>query len=280
MILRNFANDEGGLSFWRRQFATGEVKRTTPENLFLEDNYYTLVGDNGERDVSIEEGFAKLDALAARLISDLLRIVRSGRRPNLSERAWELFALFHYYSGKRSAAWHSRFVSREEVMALTNEISEQPEWMGRDEVLTVDDPDLDRVMNNARIAAQWSPPPEDLLALMRSRGMAMYIAPLGASFILGDHPAAMAYVGDVAGARAGQVSFMPIAFDVAIGYFVRPGTVHVHHLTRPQIRAMNEAMARQSNMIAGRSDALIRSLSKLRYETPDYFTTLGYLIGE
>ncbi len=172
MILRNFVNAEGRLYFWRREFKIGDVKTTTAENLFLEDNLYTIVGDNGERDVSIEKGFAKMESVGARLIADLLAVVRSGGTPRLSADAWEFIALFHYYSGKRSSAWHNQFVSRDEVMAVAKAISEEPRWTDADRAKMVDVPDLDRVMNNARIAAQGTPPPDDLLGLMRSRGMA------------------------------------------------------------------------------------------------------------
>ena len=68
-----------------------------------------------------------------------------------------------------------------------------------------------------------------------------------------------------------------MAHDVAIGFYAKARTVHVEQMTRQQIRVMNEAMTRQSMMIAGRSDALVRSLSRVGYATPEYFTTGEYL---
>jgi hypothetical protein len=95
---------------------------------------------------------------------------------------------------------------------------------------------------------------------------------------LGDHPTAMARIGGAAPGKMGQfLSFMPVAHDVAIGFYSKPRTVRVEQMTRQQIRAMNEAMTRQSVMIAGRSEALVRSLSRVGYMVPEYFTTGEYL---
>jgi hypothetical protein len=113
---------------------------------------------------------------------------------------------------------------------------------------------------------------------MRKRGLAIYVAPRNGAFILGDHPTALAKVGTAAlDAPGGKISFMPIASDMALGYYAQARTVHLEHLTRPQLRTMNQAMARQSVMIAGRSRELVSSLSKIGYETPEYFTTSDYL---
>ena len=282
MILRNFVNAEGGLYFWRRDFAVGAVRSTATQNLFLEDNLYTIIGDDGERNATLEQGFARMESTGARLIGQLLATIRLGTLPRLNEEAWEFFHHFHYYAGKRSAAWHRRFVSRDEVLTVVNEIAGEPNWTDADRAWLNDQPDLDRVMNNARIAAQAAPPPQELLAMMRESGMAIYIAPPRASFVLGDHPMAMARVERAdSGAMGQRVSFMPVAHDVAIGFYARARTVHVEQMTRQQIRAMNEAMTRQSMMIAGRSDALVRSLSRVGYVTPEYFTTGEYMeIGQ
>jgi hypothetical protein len=115
--------------------------------------------------------------------------------------------------------------------------------------------------------------------MMRESGMAIYFAPPRCSDVLGDHPAAMARIGGAATGKMGQLlSFMPVAHDVAVGFYAKPRTVRVEQMTRQQIRLMNEAMTRQSMMIAGRSHALVRSLSRVGYATPDYFATGEYLV--
>jgi hypothetical protein len=86
MILRNFANGDGGLHFWRRGFTVGDVKVTTPENLFLEEDLYTVIGDEGERDVALEQAFSKLESAGAHFLGQLLSIVRAGKTPRMGKR--------------------------------------------------------------------------------------------------------------------------------------------------------------------------------------------------
>lgn len=278
MILRNFLNDQQGLYFWRRSFPVGGVKSTTPENLFVEDDLYTVIGDEGERNVSVEHGFARMERAGAHLIRQILEIIRAGKRPRLEEETWEFLQHYRYFADKRSAAWHSRFLSDDEFNAVLKEVASQKRWTDEDRAWMRDPKDVERIKNNSRIAAQITAPPEELLAEMRRRGLAIYVAPPNGAFILGDHPTALAKVGTAAaGAPGGRISFMPIASDMAIGYYARARVVHVERLTRPQLRMMNEAMARQSVMIAGRSRELVSSLSKIGYETPEYFTTSDYL---
>jgi hypothetical protein len=180
----------------------------------------------------------------------------------------------------RHVAFGVRFLSDDELNAALEKVANQPRWTDADRAWMSDLKDVDRIKRNSRIAAQASGPPEELLAEMRSRGLAIYMAPRNAAFVLGDHPTAMAKVGPAAEeAPGGRVSFTPIASDIALGYYSQAKTVHIEQLTRPQLRTMNEAMVRQSVMIAGRSEALVASLSRVSYRTPDYFTTSEYLLG-
>lgn len=132
MILRNFTKDNGGLNFWRRAFPVGEVRVTTPENLFLEADLYTIVGDEGERDVSLEHGLSKLESAGAVFLRQLLGIVRAGKTPRMADEVWEFLHHFRYYSDKRSAAWHSRFLSEQEFDAVLAEIASQDRWTDAD----------------------------------------------------------------------------------------------------------------------------------------------------
>lgn len=61
---------------------------------------------------------------------------------------------------------------------------------------------------------------------------------------------------------------MPIAPDVGVGYCDAPG-VHTERLTAMDVRRMNEAMTKQSYLIAGRSEAQIASLSRTPYAPPE-----------
>lgn len=278
MILRNFLNQEGGLWFWRRQFQIGEVRAAKPESLFVEDNLYTSVLDDGERDAWLEHQLANVDFNYARLIAQILPVVRAGQFPLFDAFTWDALQVFEYIMGKRSSAWHDRFVPAEEVIALVTAMSYEPEFTEADRAALVNMADRDRVMKNARIAAQATPPPDDLMRTMRLRGIAFLVAPPGASFVIGDYPTALATViGRTSLGVDRGVIFMPIAGDVALAYVMRSPRVYVEQLSKAQVRVLNEAMTRQSVMIAGQSKPLIRSLSRMNYEEPEKFTTEQYL---
>lgn len=104
--------------------------------------------------------------------------------------------------------------------------------------------------------------PDEMLEEFRSMGLVIYMAPARTSFILGDDMRGEAILG------AGCIQFMPIAPDVAVGYCDAPG-VHMERVTAMHVRRMNEAMTKQSYLIAGRSEAQIASLSRTPYAPPN-----------
>lgn len=111
--------------------------------------------------------------------------------------------------------------------------------------------------------------PDEMLDEFRSRGLVIYVAPPRTSFILCDDMSGDALVSSRGGTTGvHRVQFMPIAPDVAVGYCDARG-VHKEHLSALDVRRMNEAMARQSYLIAGRSKAQIASLSRIPYRPPD-----------
>ena len=269
MVQRNFINENGGLYFWRRGMAVGEVRSAKPSNLFVEDNLYTIVDKEGARDHSIELWFGRLETLAAPFIQQFLNIVRHGMTPIMDPTHWDLWHIYNYHAQKRTVAWHKRFLKRDDLLAVMQEVASEQQWSEHLRAWEADPEDTLREMNNARIASQADRMPEDLLEEFRNRGLVIYVAPPQTSFILGDDMSANAMVSSLGGASgAHEVQFMPIGPDVAVGYCDTRG-VYVDHLGARDVRRMNEAMAKQSYLIAGRSHAQIASLSRMPYEPPD-----------
>lgn len=266
MVLRNFLNEDGGLYFWRRGFAIGEVRSTLPANLFVQENLYAVVDRDGGYDQAIEHWFGRLESAAAPFIRLLLTIVRHGMTPILDQASWEFWHHYNYFAQKRSVAWHSRFLKQEELFAVMKRIATEEQWAEHQKAWEEDPAQALRVMENSRAAAQISPPPDDLLEELRGRGLVIYVAPARTSFILGDDASASARIHSPNAIT--RADFMPIASDVAIGYSDAKGSVHVDRLATAEVRRMNEATARQSYLIAGRSSAQIASLSKLHYDPP------------
>lgn len=269
MVQRNFTNESGGLHFWRRGMNIGEVRTAKPSNLFVEDHLYTIVDEKGARDHSIEHWFGRLETLAAPFIQQFLNIVRHGMTPIMDPTHWDLWHIYVYHAQKRTVAWHKRFITPEELLSVVKEIAPEEQWREQVRAWEADPEDTLREMNNARIASQVDPMPDEMLAEFRNLGLVIYIASPQTPFILGDDmsgDALLSSSGGTTGAR--RVRFMPIAPDVAVGYCDVQG-VHKEHLTRMDVRRMNESIARQSYLIAGRSKAQIASLSRITYDPPD-----------
>lgn len=276
MVQRNFINASGGLFFWRRGMPIGEVRSTKPSNLFVEDNLYTIVDKEGKRDHSVELWFARLEAMAAPFIQQFIKIVRHGLTPIMDPAHWDLWHIYNYHAQKRTEAWHTRSLTREDFLAVMQANSTEEQWSDHLKAWEADLENVLREVNNARIASQAYPMPDDMLEEFRGKGLAIYVAPPRSSFILGDDMSGNAMISSRRGAAAAhRVEFMPIAPDVAVGYCNTRG-VFVDRVDAKDVRRMNEAMARQSYLIAGRSEAQIASLSRVPYDPPDILEGFFY----
>lgn len=109
MVQRNFTHEKGGLYFWRRGIAVGEVRSANPSNLFVEDNLYTIVDENGARDLSVEQWFGRLESLAAPFIRQFLNIVRHGMSPIMDPTYWDLWHVYNYHA--QNALWPGTLAS-------------------------------------------------------------------------------------------------------------------------------------------------------------------------
>ncbi|MGO8455315.1 hypothetical protein ACC779_36365 [Rhizobium ruizarguesonis] len=189
--------------------------------------------------------------------------------PIMNRTHLDLWHIYVYHAQKRTVAWHQRFLTPEDLLVVMKEIASEQQWREHIRALETDPVDTLRDMNNARIASQADPMPDEMLEEFRSLGLVIYAAPPQTSFILGDDMNGEALVSSRGAiTRARRVQFMPIAPDVAVGYCDTPG-VHTDHLTAIDVRRMNEAMAKQSYLIAGRSEAQIASLSRIPSDPPD-----------
>lgn len=268
MILRNFAGQDGRLYFWRRDFERGDIRATTPENLFVEGDLYTVVGPGGAKNVALEEFFSSLEGTGAAFLRQLLDIVRSGKVPAPDAKAWEFWLHFWYYQSKRAPAYirsvaekvgHNETLER----AAADFIREHGSSRREEAALLADPAELARIGKNAMVMAQSLPPGDEVLEMMRSRGMTIYlVSDPKKSLVVGEVPAALARIGNSSSSLLGGLTvFMPVARDVAIGLNDRPRHVEVIRVDGDQVRRMNVATAEQSNVFAGDVRALLASLS-------------------
>lgn len=262
MMLRHFADDDGQLWFWRRDFEKGDVRKTTTQNLFVEKDLYTRFLPDGTKDVALEEYFARMEAHGAQFIEQIVAAVRNGQRPKLDAGAWEFWDLFFYYHMKRApgaveaiaakTGFHDRIkAAADEIRAIRAERGDHQ-----------DEPGLENwIANNARVLAQAAKPGPELQVQLKKMGLAIYrIADPNKSFVLGDVPGATAKF-RVGTEWSPPTMFFPLTSDIAVGLLAKSRQVEIVDVDREQARRMNVATAARSRTIAGRSRALLASLS-------------------
>jgi hypothetical protein len=263
MMLRHFADSDGQLWFWRRDFEQGEVRKARTQNLFVEKDLYTFVATDGTKDVALETFFSKLEGSGANFISQLADIIRSRETPELDEGAWNLWAHFFYYHLKRTPGAIASFA---EQMNFDGMIDEAYEKIKAVRLETGADPDelglRNKIQQNAIVLAQHAAPSVEVLAAFEKLGLAIYkTADTSKSFIVGDVPGATAKFRMANGAWSHPTLFLPLTWDIAVGQLQGGRKVEIINVDRDQIRRMNIETTARSQVIAGRSSALIKSLS-------------------
>jgi hypothetical protein len=264
MMLRHFTDTNGQLWFWRRDFAKGKVRTNATQNLFVVRDLYTLVHPDGTEDMALENFFADMEGTGAKFIDDLAAIVRGGNTPKLDKGAWHFWDHFFYYQLKRTPSAITAFA---EQMNFDGKIAETIEEIRAARAENGRDPDeaglAERIAKNAVILAQAARPSEEVLAQFAQIGLAIYrITDPARSFIVGDAPGAMARFRQLGGGWTHKTMFLPLTWDIAVGQLARPRAVEIIDIDMGQVRRMNEASTARSTVIAGRSEALVHSLSR------------------
>lgn len=263
MMLRHFAAADGQLWFWRRDFAEGEVRKASTQNLFVEKDLYTLIEKDGAKDVALETFFSKLEGIGARFIEDLATIVREGSTPTLDAAAWNFWGHFFYYHLKRTPGTIAAFA---EAMNFDDRVAKTAKEIRAIRAKTGGAADEDgletKIRKNAVVIAQAAGPSPEVLAIFETLGLAIYkITDPKKSFIVGDAPGALARFPTAQAGLSHPTLFLPLTWDIAVGQLTGGQRTEVISVDREQIRRMNEASAARSLVIAGRSAELVGSLA-------------------
>ena len=263
MMLRHFADHDGQLWFWRRDFAEADVRKAKTQNLFVEKDLYTFIAADGTKDVALETFFSNLEAAGANFINQLAIIVRGGKCPTLDEGAWQFWGQFFYYHLKRAPGAIAFFA---EQMNFDQRIDETYQAIKNIRAEDNHNADEERLRENIRqnviVMAQRAPPSEEVLETFKTLGLAIYkVAHPAKSFIVGDVPGAMAKFRMPNREWSHPTLFLPLTWDIAVGQLTGGRKVEIIDVDGDQVRRMNIATAERSQVIAGRSNVLISSLS-------------------
>lgn len=263
MILRHFAAEDSRLWFWRREFDAGDVRRAPPQNLFVENDLYAFLHPGGAKDVGLELFFAHLEGAGAKFIDKLAEIVRRDEVPELDAGAWDFWGRFFYFFLKRTPGAIAFFADRMNLDAMIEEAVKKVRAIRIEEGRDPDEPGLEAALRqNAIVTAQGAEPSADVLAAFAELGLVIYrIVDPAKSFIVSDVPGATARFRTHDAGWSRPTLFLPLTADIAVGQLHGGRKVEVVIVDRDQARRMNDASTARSTFIAGRSEALIKSLS-------------------
>lgn len=262
MMLRHFADNDGQLWFWRRDFAKCDVRKTNTQNLFVEKDLYTLTAADGTKDVALETFFSNLEGAGATFINQLADIIRSGEIPKLDDSAWLFWGQFFYYHLKRTPGAIAFFAKQMNLDEMIDHTYEKIKAIRAETGGNAGEAGLrDTIRQNAIVTAQRAAPSKEVLALFETLGLAIYkVAEPAKSFIVGDVPGATSKFRMPNGEWSHPTLFLPLTWDIAVGQLQGGRKVETINVDRDQVRRMNIATAARSLVIAGRSSALINSL--------------------
>jgi hypothetical protein len=264
MILRHFADNDGQLWFWRRDFAKGGARKTSTQHLFVEKDLYTFTAADGSKDVALETFFSQLEGAGANFISQLADIIRNGETPKLDDSAWAFWGQFFYYHLKRTPGAIRFFAEQMNFDVLIDNTYQKIKAVPAETGGDAEEQGLrDKIQQNAIVMAQRAPPSKEVLALFETLGLAIYkVTDPAKSFVVGDIPGATAKFRSPNGQWSHPTLFLPLTWDIAVGQLSGGRKVEIVEVDRDQARLMNIATTSRSCVIAGRSSALINSLSK------------------
>lgn len=266
MLAQRFADRDGKLYFSRKNSSRGEVHSSNAKKLFRDKYIYTSVNRDGDRDMSLESYYDKLETAMSPILDVVLDRIRNGVLPVFTAKQRGVFDTFLYHQWKRVPDFHTSFIpspspeviARHYVPLLGNGLTELPQT----EVFNLFEKNtINRVIQQAKVKALANNSPVVLKELGSMNIGALHITKPNKAFIIGSQPVIKLTPDEDSSLRHSKVEiWLPISSDVAICLGRHP---HEQIMKNPDdlvVRKINLTILKQSSMIAGCSSYLIDSL--------------------
>ena len=270
LLLRNFTDEDGWLYVFDTRVPMIGVRRSRPEKAFFEKDFYTrYTYDQADKSYSIEHDLARMEAAAARVVRKIVTSARAGSKPDLTQQEkddWD-----GYLCSQMMRIPEVR-PSEEELDRLRRQLGEnilkQGEWSPtaiRNVKHVVSDAQMVS-QSNQNIKASLAIPKDDIiLDVIRGKGIRIArIRRASRSFVIGSKPIVkVTPPGHRHLADPAVDAWLPISHDVAVTPASKPGKEEIVEITNNQfVRWLNDEVFNQSIVIAGRSEVLVKSLTK------------------
>ncbi len=267
MLLKRFVDDTGKLYAVRKQ-PPRQVFSTSPKNLFVKNNLYTQIDDDGNRDISAEEKFAKLERNADPVIEKIVRAARAHQKPGLTPNEKKIWDEFLYRQWIRVPQMRDNLEMEDiyqdalrEAEGIFGPLSEKARN------------GLDQKKEEAKKTA-WvqaavlsDASDSEVMDILALKGLAIaVIRNPKKSFVIGSLPIIkITPSGHTHLADPRVEALLPIAHDIIVTPGYSSGTEKIIDVTDTQhIRSINRCMFEQSDWTVSRSRDLVKSLARPR----------------
>lgn len=266
MLLRRFCDEDGRLWYYSKRAPHIGIASGTPQALFYEKHLYTS-DEGGVRDTSLESYFSQLESEANTIIEKICTAARARRLPGLTVQEKKVWDLFFYFQWKRTPDFINSTTSYADFEeSLAESVAEFEQRIRpltdkeRERILS--EAGKERLRKNVRVKVIGNPGAEVQTVLNNMGIGVVVIRKINKSFVIGSSP--IVKLTPPGETRLGQPNvevWLPIAPDVAVCAVPGKGREIVMTLNDFQwLRAINAAIFLESTLIAGRSEALIKSL--------------------
>jgi len=266
MLQKRFVNETGGLWFYSKERPEKGVIATKPGNIFVEGHLYSTLEADGERDPAVELFYSRLESEAEHVVEKLVQAARSGGPLHLTPDELEIWHHFVFYQQKRVPDFFGRVSDSESFPSQLEEILTHIEARRgpipahlRQQVTEKDT--MERLRKNALVGS-LSVPSQMVQEALQSRGLAIAVPKQrNKAFVLGSNPMARLGVRNGSSFANPEVElWFPIAHDVAVAPYGKPGEVRFAYLGDPDVRKINRGIFAGSTVVASGSKDLIESL--------------------
>ena len=267
MLQRRFTDAGGRLYVFDKRRPEAGVFGTTPGNAFVQKDLNAVELKDGSKHVGLEIWYSELEGQVAPIIDKIVERARARKVPGLTDDERNAWDNFMYHQQKRAPDIFERLGLvqdfEKDLPARIAEYEREVRQLTDVERVALQSPEaIKRMVQRASVQARGRGS-EEVVATLASLGIAVALVKSPKkSFILGDHPLArMGPTGEL-GHPATEI-WMPIAPDVAVSPWGSPKSEKLIAIEWDHVRRVNQTIFQHSNIVAARSEALIRSLAGL-----------------
>ncbi len=261
-LLRNFADKKGKL--WVLRKDTGKLFRASTESVFAETHLYSTIDKAGAYDIALENAYSKLESDAAPIVTRMIKDVRQGAIPTLSEDERITWSQFYYQQMKRVPEFHGKLdlmasfpdrlkeaIAKYEILAGVKLTDEQIADLQSEASLKL-------IKRNAVAQALADPGPNIMSLLMK---IGLEFGRADAQLIIGSQPIARVGEGQSVHLLDPKVeAWLPLGSDVAVRPLASTVSDALVTLTTERVDKMNRRIFEQSSAVAATDDATLAAL--------------------